>query len=106
LKKTIDLEYAISKIEEILSISSQQDPYKRFTILAYQLANAGKSLRYMRIFPSEERAHTAGLKVDLSDLLIQTLTMIRLYDFDFEEILKIGADRLADFQQRSGYKDD
>lgn len=106
MKKTVDLEHAIGKIEKILSIPSQRDPYKRFTILSYQLANAGKSLRYMRIFPCEEKAHREGLKADLGDLLIQTLTLARLYGFDIEDVLKIGADRLEEFQERSGYKDD
>ncbi len=106
LNELVDLEYALKKIEELLGSSHQREPYKRFTILAYQLANVGRSIRYMRIFPADETAYRASLKTDLSDLLIQTLTMIRLYGFSLDEMLKLGAERVEEFQERVGFKDD
>lgn len=101
-----DLDYALRKIDEVLSIPSQRAPYKRFTILAYQLGNAGKSLRYMRVFPADKDYYKMELKAGLGDILIQTLAMLKLYDFDLGEALRDGAEKLAEFQTRTGFVDD
>jgi len=106
LSKPIDTKTALAQVESLLSIPSQRDPYKRFTILAYQLANVGRSLRYMRVFPTDKSSYEASLRADLGDLLIQTITLIKLYNFDLSDILKLGADRLEEFKLKEGFKDD
>jgi|SRR2546422_4089763 len=90
-------------IKKLLLEEPQRNPYKRFTILTYQLGEVGKSLRYAEIYPEERKAHLAYLKSALSDLLIQVLIMAELYGFDSNELAKLGADRLAEFRLRGKY---
>jgi len=47
--KLIETEAMFAKIEKLLSEPPQSDPYKRFTILSYQLGGIGNSMRYSMI---------------------------------------------------------
>ncbi|SRR6266571_599766 len=91
------------KIRRLLEERPQRDPYKRFTILAYQLADVGKCLRYMEIYPDERKAQAAYFKTAMADLLMQVIILAELYDLDLEEITQLGANRLEEFRKRGKY---
>ncbi len=91
------------KIRTLLEETPQQDPYKRFTILTYQLGDVGKCLRYMEIYPDEHQAQRAYFKTAISDLLIQVMILAELYNLDLKEITQLGADRLDEFRKRGKY---
>ena len=91
------------KIRTLLKERPQRDPYKRFTILAYQLADVGKCLRYMEIYPDERRAQAAYFKTAMADLLMQVVILAELYKLDLQEITELGADRLEEFRKRGKY---
>ena len=99
----IDLKYISPKINELLRNEAQQDPYKRYTILSYQLAGIGKSMRYSMIYPEQKKAHLEYLKTELSDLLIQTIVFAKLFHFNVDELLKLGTDRLDEFKHHGTY---
>jgi|SRR5438552_5717267 len=91
------------KIRSLLGEKQQSNIYKRFTILAYQLGDVGKSMRYMDIYPEDRVAQSAYFKTAIADLLIQTIIIADLYKLDLEEILKLGIDRLDEFKRKSRY---
>jgi hypothetical protein len=91
-------------IKEVLNYSaSQRDPFRRYTILSMQLANVGKCIEYMKAYPSLEKEYRAELKVDLSDLLVQTVMMIILYGLDPNELLDLGVKRLAEIPKKGPF---
>lgn len=91
------------KIKNLLREAPQRDPYKRFTILTYQLGDVGKCLRYMEIYPDERQAQKAYFKTAISDLLIQVMILAELYNLDLREITQLGADRLDEFRKKGKY---
>lgn len=100
-----DTDQMDKRIKELLSEPPQQDPYKRFTILAYQLGGVGKSMRYSMVFPEQKQAHLSYLKTELSDLLIQTLVLAKLFELDVNELLQLGIDRLDEFRKKGNYQE-
>lgn len=92
-------------IQGLLKESPQTDPYKRFTILAYQLAEVGKSMRYMLIYDDKKDAYKAYLKTGLSDLLVQGMVFARLFGFELDEILALGVSRLHEYKLKGDYKE-
>jgi len=94
----------IQAIKVVLNLSeSQRDPFRRYTILAMQLADVGECTEYMKAYPSLVEAYKAELKVALSDLLAQTITMIVLYGLNPDEILDLGIKRLDEFRQKAPF---
>lgn len=94
----------IQAIKVVLNLSeSQRDPFRRYTILAMQLADVGECIEYMKAYPSHAEAYRAELKVALSDLLSQTMTMIVLYGLNPEEILDLGIKRLDEFRKKGPF---
>ena|SRR5437773_7477168 len=93
------------KIRNLLKEPPQQDPYKRFTILTYQLGDVGKCLRYMEIYPDERKAQAAYFKTAMADLVIQTIILAELYNLDLREIVQLGVDRLEEFRKKGRYSE-
>lgn len=91
------------RIHDLLSERPQQNPYKRFTILSYQLGDVGRCLRYMEIYPTERDAQTKYFKTALADLVIQCVVLAELYKLDFGELLRLGSERLDEFRRRADY---
>ena len=91
------------RVKALLSESPQQDPYRRFTILAYQLADVGKCLRYMDIYPDERAGYFAYFKTAMADLLIQVLILAELNSLEPSELALLGADRLEEFRKKGKY---
>jgi len=91
-------------IRQVLNLSeSQKDPFRRYTILTMQLADVGECIEYMKAYPSLTDDYKAELKVALSDLLVQTITMIVLYGLDPDEILDLGIKRLEEFRKKGPF---
>lgn len=90
-------------IRKLLSEIPQRDPYKRFTIMSYQLADVGKCLRYMDIYPDERAAYAAYFKSAMADLLIQVLILAELNSLEPNELAILGADRLEEFRKKGTY---
>ena len=101
--KLVETEDMHNRIERLLTHPPQRDPYKRFTILSYQLGGVGKSMRYSLVFPEQKQAHLQYLKTELSDLLIQTLIMIKLFGFNENELLQLGLQRLDEYKAHGNY---
>ena len=94
----------LEAIKAVLDLNkSQRDPFRRFTILAMQLANVGKCIEYIKAYPSTAEACRAELKVDLSDLLVQVISLIVLYNLDPQQILELGIERLSEFKKKRGF---
>jgi len=91
------------KIDQLLSEAPQRDPYKRYAILAYRLADVGKCIRYVEIYPDDREYYLAYLKTALSDLLIQCLVTSSLYQYDASQLIKIGLERLDEFKKKGRY---
>jgi hypothetical protein len=99
----INKEY-MQAIKVVLNLSeSQRDPFRRYTILAMQLADVGECIEYMKAYPSLAEAYKAELKVALSDLLAQAITMIVLYGLNPDEILDLGIKRLNEFRKKGPF---
>jgi hypothetical protein len=45
------------------------------------------------------------MKTELSDLLIQTIIMCRLFGYDVDEMLELGLDRLDEYKSKGNYKE-
>jgi len=103
--KLVDSEAMYERIEKLLAESPQRDPYKRFTILTYQLGGVGKSMRYSMVFPEQKQAHLSYMKTELSDLLIQTIILAKQFDFDINELLQLGIERLDEYKLHGNYKE-
>ena len=103
MKDIIDLTSAYTKINELLENEAQLDPYKRYTILSYQLAGIGKSMRYSMIYPEQKKAHLEYLKTELSDLMIQTIVFAKLFNFNVNDLLQLGIERLDEFKLHGKY---
>jgi hypothetical protein len=91
------------KIRKLLNEKPQRNVYKRFTILAYQLADVGRCLRYMEIYPDEREAQFAYFKTAMADLLTQSVILTELYKLDLGALLKLGLDRLEEFKKKARY---
>lgn len=91
------------RIRDLLSESVQREPYRRFTILSYQLAGIGKSMRYSLIYPEQKQAHLEYLRTEMSDLLIQTIVFAKLFNFNVNDLIQLGIDRLDEFKSRGAY---
>jgi hypothetical protein len=91
------------RVLSLLAEKPQRNPYKRFTILGYQLADVGRCLRYMEIYPDEHDAYAKYLKTALADLLVQCVVLAELYEFDFPELVRLGSERLEEFKKRGRY---
>jgi hypothetical protein len=99
----INKEY-MQAIKVVLNLSeSQRDPFRRYTILAMQLADVGECIEYMKAYPSLAEAYKAELKVALSDLLAQAITMMVLYGLNPDEILDLGIKRLNEFRKKGPF---
>ena len=97
-------EKQLQAIKHVLNLSvSQSDPFRRYTILTMQLADVGECIEYMKAYPSLADGYKAELKVALSDLLVQTITMIVLYGLDPNEILDLGIKRLDEFRKKGPF---
>jgi hypothetical protein len=92
-------------IQDLLREAPQRDPYKRFTILAYQLADVGKSMRYGLIYKDKTESYKSYLKTGLSDLLIQTIIFAKLFNYDVEELLDLGIRRLEEYKLKGDYQE-
>lgn len=103
--KLVETNQMDKRIDELLSEEPQRDPYKRFTILAYQLGGVGKSMRYSMVFPEQKQGYLAHMKTELSDLLIQTLVLAKLFELDVNELLQLGIDRLDEFRKKGNYQE-
>jgi hypothetical protein len=100
----MELESSVrERIANLLSEKPQRNPYKRFTILSYQLADAGRCLRYMEIYPDEHEAYAEYFKTALADLVIQCAILAELYKLDFAELIRLGSERLDEFKRRGHY---
>jgi hypothetical protein len=100
----LELDGSIEKLVlDLLKEKPQRDPYKRYTILSYQMADVGRLLRYMQIYPDERDAYAEYFKTALADLLIQCLVLAQLYKLDFGELLQIGSGRLDEFKRKGRY---
>ena len=94
----------LEAINDVLDLSeSQRDPFRRYTILTMQLADVGECIEYMKAYPSLVEEYKAELKVALSDLLVQTLTMIVLYGLGVSEIIDLGVKRLDEFRKKAPF---
>src|SRR2546425_11418599 len=91
------------RIKTLLQEKPQRNPYKRFTILAYQLADVGKCLRYMEIYPNEREGYASYFKTAMADTLIQVLILAELYKLSPRELIEIGAKRLDEFKKKGVY---
>lgn len=91
------------RLKTLLAEKPQQDPYRRFTILAYQLADVGKCMRYMEIYPDERSGYVSYLKTALADLLVQTAIVTQLYGFTLSELEELGEQRLDEFKKKARY---
>jgi hypothetical protein len=94
---------SIERIKSLLQEEPQRNPYKRFTILAYQLADVGKCLRYMEIYPNEREAYASYFKTAMADTLIQVLILAELYRLSPRELVELGASRLDEFKKKGSY---
>jgi len=103
--KIVETDQMDKRIDELLSEEPQRDPYKRFTILAYQLGGVGKSMRYSMVFPEQKQAHLDYMKSELADLLIQTIIMAKQFGFDVNELLQLGIARLDEYKLHGNYKE-
>ncbi len=101
--KLVETQQMDNRIKELLSEEPQRDPYKRFTILSYQLAGVGKSMRYSLVFPEQKQAHLSYMKTELSDLLIQTIILAKQFDFDVNELLQLGIERLDEYKEHGKF---
>jgi len=93
------------RIELLLEKKPQRDIYKRFTILAYQLADVGRDMRYMEIYPDDRAGYLAHLKTALADLIVQAMVICELYHLDIGEVVKLGSDRLDEFRKKGRYEE-
>jgi len=91
------------RIKSLLEEKPQRNPYKRFTILAYQLADVGKCLRYMQIYPEEREEYFSYFRTALADTLIQVLILAELYKLSPRELIDLGASRLDEFKKKGSY---
>jgi len=91
------------RIKALLQEKPQRNPYKRFTILTYQLADVGKCLRYMQIYPKEREEYTSYFKTAMADTLIQVLILAELYGLSPRELIELGARRLDEFKNKGTY---
>ena len=57
------------------------------------------------IFPDQKKAHLDYLKTELSDLLIQTIIMAKIFDFDINQLLELGIERLDEYKQHGKYEE-
>jgi hypothetical protein len=105
LTTPVDRSRLYEKIDELFTDAPQRDPYKRYTILSYQLAGVGKNMRYSMIYPDKKQGYLAYMKTELSDLLIQTIIMCRLFGYDVDEMLELGLDRLDEYKSKGNYKE-
>jgi hypothetical protein len=83
----------------------QRDPYKRFTILAYQLAEVGKSMRYGLIYEDKKESYRGYLRTGLADLIVQVFAFAKLFNYDFDELLDLGIARLEEYKLKGNYKE-
>jgi len=93
-------------IQDLFREAPQKDPYKRFTILAYQLAEVGKSMRYGLIYADKKEAYASYLKTGLSDLLVQVIALARLFDYDIDDLMTLGLTRLGEFKLKGDYREE
>jgi hypothetical protein len=93
------------RIELLLQEKPQRDVYKRFTILSYQLADVGRDMRYMEIYPDDRAAYLAHLKTALADLIMQAMVISELYHLDVSELVKLGSERLEEFRKKGRYEE-
>src|SRR5690348_8327823 len=93
-------ENVLDKVKTLLNEEAQRDPYKRFTILSYQLADVGKCMRYMEIYPDDRKAQAAYFKTAMADLMVQVIILAERYKLDLGEIAQLGADRLDEFRRK------
>lgn len=91
------------RIKSLLQEKPQRNPYKRFTILAYQLADVGKCLRYMEIYPNEREEYSSYFKTAMADTLIQVLILAELYKLSPTELIELGTRRLDEFKKKGSY---
>jgi len=91
------------KIQSLLTQKPQKDPYRRFTILAYQLADVGRCMRYAEIYPDDRKEYLSYLRTAMSDLVIQTMVIAELYNFEFTELVELGVKRLDEFRKKGRY---
>jgi hypothetical protein len=92
-------------IQDLFKEAPQRDPYKRFTILAYQVAEVGKSMRFGLIYKDKTQAYKGYLKTGLSDLLVQTIVFAKLFNYDIEELLNLGISRLEEYKLKGDYQE-
>jgi hypothetical protein len=95
--KLVDAQEMYQTIDDLLGRETQRDPYKRFTILSYQIGALGKTMRYSFLQPDKKDAYRLYMKTELSDLLTQTMVMSRLFGYDINELLEMGKERLQEY---------
>jgi len=93
------------RIELLLKEKPQRDVYKRFTILSYQLADVGRDMRYIEIYPDDRAGYFAHLKTALADLIMQSMVICELYGFDLDELVNLGSERLEEFRKKGRYEE-
>jgi len=95
----------LEAIKKVLNMESQRDPFRRYAILAMQIADVGECIEYMKAYPKDVAIFKVELKTSLSDLLAQTLVMAVLYDINPNEMLELGILRLEEFKKKGGFKE-
>src|SRR5437667_10052014 len=95
-----------NEIRELLTQKPQRNVYKRFTILAYQLADVGRCIRYAEIYPREREAYLAYLKTAMADLIIQIAILTDLHGFETSHLINLGSERLDELRRKGDHEED
>ena len=78
------------------------DPYYTATILNYEAGYIVRNLFYAHtagVTPSEQverNGHVANAKVELADLITQARVLCAVYDWNFNELIETGEQKLAE----------
>ena len=70
------------------------DPFVRLTILSYQLEGLGKSTFYRYYY--NDPIYRKEQEIAISDLIAQIHLFCELEGFDFEELEKLGYERIME----------
>jgi len=96
----------ILEIKGLLASSeTQKNSYIRAVILAQQVGDLLKCIRYIDCYPEHADGYRAELKISLSDLIIQAFAICKLYGLDVDQVIDLGAARLSEFRKKQGFKE-
>ena len=60
-------------------------------------------MRYAEIYPDDRKEYLSYLRTAMSDLVIQTMVIAELYNFEFTELVELGVKRLDEFRKKGRY---